>query len=84
MKIIDVFICKLRKKLAQAGAGNLIGTVWGRGYMMREPEQPGRPFRRRHERAGKHDRRRLNTASPSIEAGAKNRVLRSRARPEWP
>jgi two-component system cell cycle response regulator CtrA len=37
MKIIDVFICKLRKKLAQAGAENLIGTVWGRGYMMREP-----------------------------------------------
>jgi len=27
----------LRKKLAQAGAGNLIGTVWGRGYMMRDP-----------------------------------------------
>jgi two-component system cell cycle response regulator CtrA len=38
MKIIDVFICKLRKKLAQAGADNLIGTVWGRGYMMREPD----------------------------------------------
>jgi two-component system cell cycle response regulator CtrA len=38
MKIIDVFICKLRKKLAQAGASNLIGTVWGRGYMLREPE----------------------------------------------
>jgi len=37
MKIIDVFICKLRKKLAQAGADHLIGTVWGRGYMMREP-----------------------------------------------
>jgi len=37
MKIIDVFICKLRKKLAQAGAPTLIGTVWGRGYMMREP-----------------------------------------------
>ena len=36
MKIIDVFICKLRKKLAQAGAGHLIGTVWGRGYMMRD------------------------------------------------
>ncbi len=32
IKIIDVFICKLRKKLSQAGAGNLIGTVWGRGY----------------------------------------------------
>jgi two-component system, cell cycle response regulator CtrA len=37
MKIIDVFICKLRKKLALAGAENLIGTVWGRGYMIREP-----------------------------------------------
>jgi len=37
MKIIDVFICKLRKKLAQAGADNMIGTVWGRGYMVREP-----------------------------------------------
>jgi two-component system cell cycle response regulator CtrA len=36
MKIIDVFICKLRKKLTQAGADNLIGTVWGRGYMIRE------------------------------------------------
>jgi len=36
MKIIDVFICKLRKKLAFAGANNLIGTVWGRGYMIRE------------------------------------------------
>jgi two-component system, cell cycle response regulator CtrA len=37
MKIIDVFICKLRKKLAKAGAGNLIGTIWGRGYIIREP-----------------------------------------------
>src|SRR6202030_3069580 len=36
MKIIDVFICKLRKKLALAGADNLIGTVWGRGYMIRD------------------------------------------------
>jgi two-component system cell cycle response regulator CtrA len=35
-KIIDVFICKLRKKLAVAGAGALIGTVWGRGYMLRD------------------------------------------------
>jgi two-component system cell cycle response regulator CtrA len=37
VKIIDVFICKLRKKLASAGAGNVIGTVWGRGYIAREP-----------------------------------------------
>ncbi len=38
MKIIDVFICKLRKKLALAGAGDVINTVWGRGYTVREPE----------------------------------------------
>jgi two-component system cell cycle response regulator CtrA len=40
-KIIDVFICKLRKKLAQAGADNLIGTVWGRGYVLRDPLSTG-------------------------------------------
>ncbi len=34
-KIIDVFVCKLRRKLAEAGASDLIGTVWGRGYMIR-------------------------------------------------
>lgn len=32
MKIIDVFICKLRRKLADAGAPAVIETVWGRGY----------------------------------------------------
>jgi two-component system cell cycle response regulator CtrA len=37
VKIIDVFICKLRKKLAQAGCEELIGTVWGRGYVLRDP-----------------------------------------------
>jgi two-component system cell cycle response regulator CtrA len=38
IKIIDVFICKLRKKLAEASGGrNYIETVWGRGYMLREP-----------------------------------------------
>ena len=36
MKIIDVFICKLRKKLQKAGAGNMIGTSWGRGYILHE------------------------------------------------
>jgi two-component system cell cycle response regulator CtrA len=37
-KIIDVFICKLRKKLAQATGGNhYIETVWGRGYTLRDP-----------------------------------------------
>jgi two-component system cell cycle response regulator CtrA len=37
LKIIDVFICKLRKKLANASGGkNYIETVWGRGYALRE------------------------------------------------
>ncbi|MGB0671053.1 MAG: response regulator transcription factor CtrA [Rhodospirillales bacterium] len=39
LKIIDVFICKLRKKLANATGGeNYIETVWGRGYVLRDPE----------------------------------------------
>jgi two-component system cell cycle response regulator CtrA len=39
-KIIDVFICKLRKKLANASDGkNYIETVWGRGYLLREPTE---------------------------------------------
>ncbi len=39
LKIIDVFICKIRKKLARALDGdNYIETVWGRGYVLREPE----------------------------------------------
>jgi two-component system cell cycle response regulator CtrA len=36
VKIIDVFVCKLRKKLTRAGADGIIGTIWGRGYMIRE------------------------------------------------
>jgi two-component system, cell cycle response regulator CtrA len=36
-KIIDVFMCKLRKKLANASGGkDYIETVWGRGYVLRE------------------------------------------------
>jgi len=39
LKIIDVFICKLRKKLAEAtGDDHYIETVWGRGYMLKDPE----------------------------------------------
>jgi two-component system cell cycle response regulator CtrA len=38
LKIIDVFICKLRKKLSAATGGeNYIETVWGRGYVLRDP-----------------------------------------------
>lgn len=39
IKIIDVFVCKLRKKLADAAGGtNYIETVWGRGYMLKDYE----------------------------------------------
>lgn len=38
VKIIDVFVCKLRKKLSIATGGkNYIETVWGRGYVLRDP-----------------------------------------------
>jgi two-component system, cell cycle response regulator CtrA len=38
MKIIDVFVCNLRKKVALATGGHhYIETVWGRGYMLRDP-----------------------------------------------
>ncbi|MBI1233952.1 response regulator transcription factor [Hyphobacterium sp. SN044] len=40
LKIIDVFICKLRKKLASATGGqHYIETVWGRGYVLRDPAE---------------------------------------------
>ena len=39
LKIIDVFVCKLRKKLSEASGGeNYIETVWGRGYVLKEPD----------------------------------------------
>jgi two-component system cell cycle response regulator CtrA len=38
LKIVDVFICKLRKKLAAATQNeHYIETVWGRGYVLRDP-----------------------------------------------
>ncbi len=40
LKIIDVFICKLRKKISTAtGDHHYIETVWGRGYVLKDPEQ---------------------------------------------
>jgi two-component system cell cycle response regulator CtrA len=42
LKIIDVFICKLRKKIAAATGGqHYIETVWGRGYVLKDPEVQG-------------------------------------------
>lgn len=40
LKIIDVFVCKLRKKLCDAlGGDNYIETVWGRGYVLRDSNE---------------------------------------------
>jgi two-component system, cell cycle response regulator CtrA len=42
VKIIDVFICKVRKKLAAASRGkNVIETIWGQGHVLREPNNDG-------------------------------------------
>ena len=44
LKIIDVFICKLRKKLAAStGGDHYIETVWGRGYVLRDPSEGAMP-----------------------------------------
>jgi two-component system, cell cycle response regulator CtrA len=45
IKIIDVFVCKLRQKLALATGGrHYIETVWGRGYVLRDPVQDAPRF----------------------------------------
>ena len=42
IKIIDVFVCKLRKKLSTAtGGDNYIKTIWGRGYVLCDPPADG-------------------------------------------
>jgi two-component system cell cycle response regulator CtrA len=43
LKIIDVFICKLRKKLEAANGERYVETIWGRGYVLRDPEKRGAP-----------------------------------------
>lgn len=40
LKIIDVFVCKLRKKIFEASGGvNYIETIWGRGYALKHPDE---------------------------------------------
>jgi two-component system, cell cycle response regulator CtrA len=40
LKIINVFVCKLRRKLCAATGGpHYIETVWGRGYVLRDPAE---------------------------------------------
>jgi two-component system cell cycle response regulator CtrA len=38
-RIIDVLICRLRKKISNAGGHDYIETVWGRGYALRAPTE---------------------------------------------
>ena len=80
MKIIDVFMCKLRKKLANASGGkDYIETVWGRGYMMREQGSLQRRFRADNflasEVRGRHHARAREQALP--------RLMEMRWFPEW-
>ncbi|KIE05068.1 Cell cycle response regulator CtrA [Candidatus Jidaibacter acanthamoeba] len=40
LKIIDVFVCKMRKKLYDISGGiNYIETIWGRGYALKDPDE---------------------------------------------
>ena len=57
LKIIDVFVCKLRKKLAHATGGkHYIETVWGRGYVLRDPAaMPAAKLVVRPDDLGAHD-----------------------------
>ena len=43
IKIIDVFVCKIRSKLAKAGLPNLVSTVWGRGYSIKSDKHDELP-----------------------------------------
>jgi len=53
LKIIDVFVCKLRKKLSAAtGGDNYIETVWGRGYVLRDPVESPEPARKQEQAVG--------------------------------
>jgi two-component system cell cycle response regulator CtrA len=48
MKIVDVFVCKLRAKIAKAcGGEHYIGTAWGSGYKLEQPAEPARPTENR-------------------------------------
>ena len=39
IKIIDVFLCKIRKKFEEYGIPDYIQTIWGKGYILREPPE---------------------------------------------
>jgi len=61
-RILDVFICKLRRKLALAGSAEIVRTVWGRGYVLHEPNQADLLAARERFRAAKPRMRRAHLA----------------------
>ena len=66
-RVVDVFICRLRAKLARAGLPCVIGTVWRRGYLL----QVARPEPPREHALGPVDRpapRRLAASAPRSQA----------------
>jgi two-component system cell cycle response regulator CtrA len=71
-RILDVFICKLRRKLAAAGAPEIVRTIWGRGYVLENPSQAAIASARARVAAGQPRTRRAHLAmgtSPAM-AGA--------------
>ena len=61
-RILDVFVCKLRRKLAAAGAAEIVRTVWGRGYVAEEPGQAAVAAARARHAAGQPRARRAHLA----------------------
>ncbi|MDJ0389221.1 response regulator transcription factor [Roseomonas sp. E05] len=57
-RILDVFVCKLRRKLAAAGSAEIVRTIWGRGYVLEEPTPSAlEAARMRHQAAAPRTRR---------------------------
>lgn len=59
-RILDVFVCKLRRKLAAAGAAEIVRTVWGRGYVVEEPSAAAVASARARFAAGEPRKRRAH------------------------
>jgi two-component system cell cycle response regulator CtrA len=58
VRILDVFICKLRRKLSIAGAPEIIRTVWGSGFVLQEPSKADMALaRQRHQEGTPRQRR---------------------------
>ena len=66
-RILDVFVCKLRRKLAAAGAAEILRTVWGRGYVAEEPGPAAIAAARARFAAGQPRARRAHLAPPGVQ-----------------